>query len=669
MRKLFLYIIPIFLLAIILVNSFLGNAVPNNSKDKLIYYYNLQDPVNELKVLNELKQSDILNPNYHFNYLETYFQNYPTIQIQAPEILIPDSILISKYSQFIQSDLNSMVKIGQISLSQIYFYTNDFEKAFSILQFIPSNTPYLNYLYGTYLFYYDWQKSEDFLIKEIKLFPKNKLAYQKLANLYLHYKIENHLANFETKFGYEYLTYNQKKSIFYSLKQWDKYINLFINRFYKSIDTISFIGAFLILCLWLSYLFFINKTLFQKVKWWLPTLLLGISFAYFTTLISDILQIDFDFKLGNGLLNDALYCLIGVGFLEELIKFLPLLVLIIWKHKKFQFIDYMLLSCVAALGFAMAENLIYFENSGIKTMQARALTATVLHMFTSAVFAYGLIRAIFLKPKYPFLLALAYFLLACVIHGFYDFWLLHNPFPFLSIITFIAILIAMQFFVVFINNCLNNSLNFNNSNLQSNPKIYNLILFGLVSIFLSEYVMVSYLFGKHEGNIELQKDFYSGLFLLLFLSKNMSRYDWIPNYWMRFKIWDWDLIWSMSQYHNYFKNFQFVVGKTVIVKIDNAPDNITGKVISRELISWEKNWYLIHLKTPITIDWEPCNFLFIRSLEPEKPLVSGDKVLILFVNNVDKLSEKNKNRSDYPLQFKGTVDNIEKPTNTINLKN
>ena len=52
--------------------------------------------------------------------------------------------------------------------------------------------------------------------------------------------------------------------------------------------------------------------------------------------------------------------------------------------------------------------------------------------------------------------------------------------------------------------------------------------------------------------------------------------------------------------------------------------------------------------------------MFIRSLQPEKPLFKDDKVLVLFVNNVDNLSEKNKNRSDYPLQFKGIVADIEK---------
>ncbi len=660
MRKLFFYIIPIFLLAIILVNSFLNNATPNEWKDKLNYYQNLQDPVNELKVLNHLNKTEVLNHHYHFNFIETYYQNYHALQNQNPDILVPDSVLIEQYLKFIESNNSKLVKIGQISLSQIFFYTNDFEKAFSILQFIPSNTPYLNYLYGSYLFYYDWNKSEEFLMKEIKLFPKNKMAYAKLADLYLHYKMNEELQNFGYKYGYQNLSYTQKKSIFYNLKNWDMYFKLFVERFFLRFDIFSFTGAFLILCLWLSYLFFINKALFYKVKWWLPTLVLGITFAYFTTVLSDILQFNFGFKLGNGILNDWWYCLLGVGFLEELIKFLPLLVLIIWKHKKFQLIDYMLLACTAALGFAMAENLIYFENGGIKTMQARALTATVLHMFTSAVFAYGLIRAIFLKPKHPFLLAISYFVLACFIHGVYDFWLLHNPFPFLSIITFFAILIAMQFFVVFINNCINNSTNFNNNDLQANPKIYNLILFGLVAIFLSEYVMVSYLFGKQEGNIELQKDFYSGLFLLLFLSKNMSRYDWIPNYWMKFKIWDWDLIWSISQYHNYFKNFNFIVGKVVRLKMDNSPNEIVGKVILRELISWEKNWYLVHLKSPITIDWTPCNFMFIRSLQPEKPLFKDDKVLVLFVNNVDNLSEKNKNRSDYPLQFKGIVADIEK---------
>jgi RsiW-degrading membrane proteinase PrsW (M82 family) len=660
LRKLFFYIIPIFLLSIILVNSFLSNSIPIKWKDKLSYYQNLQDPVNELNILNYLKKIEVSNHIYHFTFLDTYYQNYRILQNKHPEILVPDSVLIDYYIQFIHSDISKFIKIGQISLSQIYFYKNDFEKAFSILQFIPSNTPYLNYLYGNYLFYYDLNKSEEYLKKEIKLFPENKLAYQKLANLYLHYNMLNSLQNFEYKYGFQNLSYHQKKSIYYTLKKWDKYLLLFVERFFLRFDFFSFSGAFLILCLWLSYIFFINKTLFYKFKWWFPTLVLGVIFAYFTTLLSDILQYDFGFKLGDGLINDWWYCLLGVGLLEELIKFLPLLLLIIWKHKKFQIIDYMLLACIAALGFAMAENLIYFENGGIKTMQARALTATVLHMFTSAFFAYGLIRSIFLKPKYPFLLASSYFVIAFIIHGLYDFWLLYNPYEFLSIITFIGILIAMQFFVVFINNCINNSPNFNNTYLQSNPKIYNLILFGISAIFLSEYVMVSFLFGIEEGNNELQKDFYSGLFLLLFLSKNMSRFDWIPNYWMRFKIWDWDLIWSISQYHNIFKNFNFIVGKVVSVKMDNTHEDIVGKVVLRELISWEKNWYLIHLNSPITINWSPCNFIFIRSLQPETPILQGDKVLVLFVNDLDKLSEKNKNRSDYPLQFKGTVSNIEK---------
>lgn len=547
------------------------------------------------------------------------------------------------------------MKIGQIALSQIYYYTKDFEKAFSILQFIPNQTPFLNFLYGNYLFFYDWKKSEDFLIKEIKLFPKNKLAYQKLVDLYLHYKINNSIKIFIQKYGIQHLNYQQKKSIFYHQKNWKAYLNLFFERFFRDFDILSFTGAFIILCIWLSYLFFINNTLFLKFKWWIPTLILGIVFAYSTTLLSDILHFKFNFKLGKGLFNDLLYCIFGVGLLEEFIKFLPLLILTIWKHKKFQLIDYMLLSCVAALGFAMAENLIYFENGGIKTMHSRALTATVLHMFTSSIFAYGLIRAIFFKPKYPILVFVNYFALSFIVHGVYDFWLLHNPHQFFSIFIFIAILIAMQFFVVFINNCMNNSTNFSSKNLQSNPKIYNLILFGLSSIFLSEYLMVSYLLGVKVGNSELQNDFYSGLFLLLFLSKNMSRYDWIPNYWIKFKIWDWELIWSISQYKNYFKNFNNILNKSIVIKIIELDCEISGKIIRRELISWEKNWYLIHLKSPLEIEWKKCDFIFIRSTNPDKPIENMDEINILAVDNIDYLSDKVKNIQHFPIKLNGII--------------
>ena len=85
--------------------------------------------------------------------------------------------------------------------------------------------------------------------------------------------------------------------------------------------------------------------------------------------------------------NDFIYCILGIGAIEELMKIIPLFLVMFFSKQLKEPIDYVVFASISALGFAFIENLIYFDEAGLKTIQGRSLSSTVTHMFNSSLIA------------------------------------------------------------------------------------------------------------------------------------------------------------------------------------------------------------------------------------------------------------------------------------------
>ena len=122
------------------------------------------------------------------------------------------------------------------------------------------------------------------------------------------------------------------------------------------------------------------------------TFILGFSFAYLVFPINDFIMDKSGINLGVSTWQDWWYSFIRVGMLEELVKIVPLFIILkIFPQEFNEPIDYLGFAAFSALGFSAAENILYFDNYGPFVVVGRSILATLSHMFDTCIVAYGLI--------------------------------------------------------------------------------------------------------------------------------------------------------------------------------------------------------------------------------------------------------------------------------------
>ena len=147
----------------------------------------------------------------------------------------------------------------------------------------------------------------------------------------------------------------------------------------------------------------------------------------------------------------------------------------------------------------------------------------------------------------------------------------------------------------------------------------------------------------------------SGFFLLLFLTTKLSRFDVIPNYWAPLRLWDWNTLFSVPRVEAQSFNLDQIIGSEVTIEnygeygvlAKHLP--IKGEVVKRELLSWEKDWYLIKLNEPLNIAWKKQYFIWLKTKDPNEIFLSRDQqpVQVRLVNKIDDLAKERKRKRDF----------------------
>ncbi len=131
-----------------------------------------------------------------------------------------------------------------------------------------------------------------------------------------------------------------------------------------------------------------------------------------------------------------------VAFSEELVKFIGVMIFAYpWKYFN-EPMDGIVYSVMVSMGFATLENLLYSDLYGIDTIILRAFTAVPAHAAFGILMGYHIGRAKFkLGNRYwQLFLGLA---AAVVFHGAYDFFLLQQNIPELSILAIVILVICI----------------------------------------------------------------------------------------------------------------------------------------------------------------------------------------------------------------------------------
>jgi RsiW-degrading membrane proteinase PrsW (M82 family) len=184
--------------------------------------------------------------------------------------------------------------------------------------------------------------------------------------------------------------------------------------------------------------YIIHKDRFEKEPFWLVFLafMFGI-FSTFPAAIGSALGGKFIVYNGN-LINTALFTFLVVAVSEEFAKFF-FLRYILFKRKEFnQPLDGIVYAVMIGMGFAAFENILYVAQGGFAVAMLRMLTAIPAHAVFAVVMGYYVGLAKFDLTHKDELLRKG-LLYPILLHGAYDFFLMQNFMPALSVLAFVGL--------------------------------------------------------------------------------------------------------------------------------------------------------------------------------------------------------------------------------------
>lgn len=190
----------------------------------------------------------------------------------------------------------------------------------------------------------------------------------------------------------------------------------------------EFLLIFLILLpafLWIVYFYYKDRYQPEPVLCSGAAYLMGFLAAYLYFLSTGLLPslgipADGSILMEEHGLSFLLYCLGPVGLMEELVKFLPFL-LVIWKFRHFdEEIDGIVYASLIALGFASYENIHYLAQLDGFTLIGRAIASPLTHTIFSSIWGY-FVGLAFMRKTSLLKASLAGLGFAAISHGLFDF--------------------------------------------------------------------------------------------------------------------------------------------------------------------------------------------------------------------------------------------------------
>lgn len=221
--------------------------------------------------------------------------------------------------------------------------------------------------------------------------------------------------------------------------------------------TIYILLSLFIAWIWVDYFRLID--VFEKESLFRvgTTFLLGAASVFLVLGLHEVWENPFWLSMDGNLFNDFLYCTFSIGFIEECAKSVPVIItLYLFRKHINEPVDYIATFSVAALGFAAAENVLYFTSYGAEIISSRAILSNVGHMLFASLTAYGVVLVKFRNVKPGIIIVPLFLLFASVFHGIYDLGLMHEGAGWTgTIITIAFFFLGISLFATILNNALN----------------------------------------------------------------------------------------------------------------------------------------------------------------------------------------------------------------------
>lgn len=348
----------------------------------------------------------------------------------------------------------------------------------------------------------------------------------------------------------------------------------------------SIVLSAIIARVWLMYIKWIDVYEPERNVYLVTTFILSCFTLLLVFPVTDLIQ-SLGFNLNGDPINDFLYSTITIGLVEEVVKLIPLLIMISASKQLNEPIDYIVYASVSALGFAFIENILYIEKTGLSALSARLLYSSVAHMFFSSIVGYALAINVIKQRKRFFIHLTIGLVLASLAHGFYDFWLINKEFYF-PIMTTIFYVGSLHIWVTLKNNLINNT-NFYRPDIKldrENIK-YKLITSIVFTIYIG-YIAFAMLNGASAANTFLAHSATSFLFLVVYISLSFSSFNVVRGYIAPIRFPIRFFLPKADAYPNYSGTEIYLS----IVRKGNPRLEYEGRLIKRLVINKDYNWYL-----------------------------------------------------------------------------
>lgn len=519
------YLIALFtpLIIGIVISIFHSPSQKTNSITKKVYPKEVaaKESTSELQDSLELNFFDL---DLHLSYIKKNFNKKYVNENTLAEIK-------NYYWYKSQSIDTNYQKISKWAQGVVFYYENVTDSAIHILK-SHQNIKYSNLFLGN--IYEKQRKYENASLHFYNEYLINKNIPDSILDLLI-YRIINHQASKEIQFKVCYddklekrLPNSIKIETFYMNSDWSSYAKIYFNNSLKTILVPDFFISIVVILMWIIYLFQLDIFQRENYKYAIFILLLSSLLTETVPFFYDFYEYSLGWTENNLLLNDFLYSIFCIGFIEEFIKLIPFFILIAFTKEPDESYDYLFYTSLCGLGFALMENSMYFNYYGGTTILSRAITSTVAHVFFSSLTAYGILYAKYFN-KNIFLYGCLFFVLAIFAHGVYD-WLLMFNFRFLFYLGFFA---TMMVWFIFINNSLNISSYFSNTRKINFKKVeYSFALF-LAFILIGQYLLDQY-FHKNENVLSsLWWSVFIATFFQLFFINRISKMDLVKGFWRK----------------------------------------------------------------------------------------------------------------------------------------
>ncbi|MCU0353386.1 MAG: PrsW family intramembrane metalloprotease [Cytophagales bacterium] len=619
LRLSFLVVVVSVVVTAVCVNNFLKDRVFDKLHEKAAHELKSNRIKLAEKTLYQIVLQDSLSTDVenHYRYIETHFLLPEVERISKYKSKIrDDSTILNFYRSLALSPNEHIADIGLYGEGLINTNFKRYKKAVeTFLRVRNSKLKYLNNSIGyAYRQLDSIQKAEIYFKREIDYKGNVGGAYHNLANLlFAQSRIGELKKIIENDEAGKYIPANITRLVSFKTFQPVQYGRYVLHHAFSSLNVWGFVAACLVMVVWVVYIRRIDVFEPEKWKHMIFVLFLGMISCFFTLPVSDFLSVFLGFELNGRLLNDFFYCVIAIGSVEELVKAVPLLLILKYADFVDEPFDYISYASLSALGFAFVENISYFDDSNLHSIHGRALTATVMHMVCSSIIAYGFILNRYKRRRNPYFNFFIFFVIASAAHGFYDFWIIAESVQMLSIISMLLLVVGTYAWNSFKNNALNHSSFFDKKKSIEKAGMEDYLLYSLTTILLFEYVAFGFKFGPEAANSTLAGSVSLVFLFIVFVFGSLSKFSLVQGEWapIRFK--------EAEGKVNYDKVLDERIQMYPFTNNEYAYQYLpnTGMLYKRLVVSDEPDWYIVKLDNAKYLASYLADFVLIRTKDKE----------------------------------------------------